>query len=565
MKLKYIIGFCLLSITALAQNTIHESIQKEMQRTLDSLRIDDAPAPFYIGTNIVDAKAYSVKSSWGSLELAVETPINVLNHNQLFVGDYNNAGLHYSDATVDRLKGTHFRIDAELNDASISRALWLSYDDAYKYQTQKYSAKQSALEETSTAAPQHPDLVPSEAIKLASPLETKEFDQDFMVSLANKLSEVFIEYPKLRYSSVIIVGMKGNVYFDNTEGSSAHYPFSAFRLSVYGEAQTSKGETFWDQTAFCYVDESDFETESVLLEKMHQIGQDLESLCAAEDIDSEYNGPILYESQAALEVFAQMSKELKAEHKVIGGDDRAKSKYANSGKMNKMLGKRYADTNLSITARPSLKEYKGQPLLGYAPLDMEGIEAVEDFPLIQDGILVGLLNNRKPSIGLNESNGHARLDLGKIYANVSPSTIELSSKNTLSNEAIKEKLIELAKEQGLDYAIIVRKVKLTSCSPLVAYKVDLETGEEVALKGLTLSKPKSKDFKKIAYTSDNKVVYNTILSSRYSPTSLNINGSMASFISYDALLFSDMEANKSHLFRSNVPPLVSPLLLNQEK
>ncbi len=90
-------------------------------------------------------------------------------------------------------------------------------------------------------------------------------------------------------------------------------------------------------------------------------------------------------------------------------------------------------------------------MLGTYDVDDEGVEG-QKMTLIDKGILKTLCIGRTPTRKIKQSNGHAHLGVGAT------SNLFILSDNKLPPDALKAKLIELGKEDGLSEVYIARKI-----------------------------------------------------------------------------------------------------------
>ena len=97
---------------------------------------------------------------------------------------------------------------------------------------------------------------------------------------------------------------------------------------------------------------------------------------------------------------------------------------------------------------PTQREWKGQPLLGYYAVDDECVKP-QPITLVNDGVLETYFMSRVPTQRLHQSNGHMRGE------NASVGNLFVESKAPLTRAALKQKLLELAKEEDLEYGLMV--------------------------------------------------------------------------------------------------------------
>ena len=105
-----------------------------------------------------------------------------------------------------------------------------------------------------------------------------------------------------------------------------------------------------------------------------------------------------------------------------------------------------------------MKAYQGTELTGNFEVDAEGIVPPAELLLVKNGILVNQLNGRTPTKDVPNSNGHMR---GSLYGGkmIAPGILDMEvTEGALTNAELKQKLIQLAKEDNLEYAYILRSM-----------------------------------------------------------------------------------------------------------
>src|SRR5690606_19080932 len=152
------------------------------------------------------------------------------------------------------------------------------------------------------------------------------------------------------------------------------------------------------------------------------------------------------------------------------------------------IGKVITHTDLTVKAKPRLKTYNGVPLLGSYEIDNEGVVPPDELTLIDKGVLKALMNNRTITHPSQTANGFA----------FGPGVLEITFSAHETEKALKEKLIKKAKEEGLDYAIIVREGdELAAFGGQSVYKVSLDDGSETLLRNARVAFSNLKTLRKI--------------------------------------------------------------------
>lgn len=572
-KLKiYIVLFVMLAGTSLtaqeAKKVIHQAMEQEIARNLKNLHLEGMKDPFYIGLNTVDINIFSLQSSLGALIRMNESPNRIVCNNQILVGDYTSNNLNYSDPKASTyFMRTFGMLPTDNSVQEIQRRLWTYFDRAYKLSAEIYESKQSALQSKTQEEDivGLPDFIASEKVLVEKPEIDLNFDSPKLTQYSNDISRAFKSYKSLSGSWVRISGYKANIYYSNSEGSKASYPASILRMVIQAETQAPNGEIFELYKLYHALSETDLPSKDQVIQDVKTLAETLSQLKDAPVFDDVYNGPVLFEDQAACEVvrktmFYAKNENLCAARKPVTGNSGMNPAMQNKVSADDRIDKKVSSEGLFVWAKPLMKSYNGMPLVGTYPIDMDGIVPPEETTLIENGILKNLLNGRTPTSKMKQSNGHVRLPFTSLNPMIVPGVIEVDYKNAVSKEELKKKMLEMAKEEGLEYALIVREMTPNMSELKQVYKVDVKTGEEklirsAAFKGLTLN-----DLRKITGAGNQKIVLNTTAGEDIQHKFDFVNGCPATFITPDAFLFKDIEVNKvSKPNMAKLPLVKNPL------
>jgi len=566
-----ILLFSLLAGTSItAQETskiIHQAMEQEISRNLKNLHLEGMKEPFYIGLNVVDIHIFSLHSSLGSVIRLSETPNRLICNNLILVGDYNNNNLNYADPKANSyFMRTFGMLPLDNSSTELQRKLWLNFDKAYKLSAEIYESKQSALKSKTQDEDIAglPDFTASEKVLVELPENSLDFDKQKLAQYANQISAAFKSCKSLSTSWVRINGYKANIYYSNSEGTKASYPASMLRMVIHAETQAVNGEIFELYKAYYALSEVDFPPVEQVVKDAGEISETLLALKDAPVFDDVYTGPVLFEGQAASEairktMFYARNENLSVLRKQVTGNSGGNPAIQYGMSAENRIDKKVAPEGFSVWAKPQLKSFNDIPLVGYNPIDMDGI-VPQETGLIENGMLKNLLCGRTPTGKIKQPNGHVRMPFSTLNPMIVPGVIEVDYKDAVSNEELKRKLIEMAKEEGLEYALIVREMTSNMSELRRVYKVDINTGAETlvrsaAFKGLTLN-----DLRKISGAGNKKIVLNTAAGEDIQHKMDFINGCPASFISPEALLFREIEiskANKPNM--AKLPVVKNPL------
>jgi len=581
---------------------ISEAMKREIKRGIDSLRIEKMLPPAFISYSISDTRTIEIKSSLGAIIKSEEQPFRLF-ENRVLVGENGKTNENYLDEnTLWYWNRNSNEIPLTGGADDIRRALWLATDNNYKNAVTNYEAKISALSQQSFLEEDKNILDFSSVPKSESivPYQSFEINKLKLEKLARTLSVVFKNHPVIQKSEVNIFAYDGQVYFADSDGSYAQYPLQIVSLKVTAETQAPGGEILNDHVIWFSKNIISLPDEKTMLAEIEKTAKNLSELTQKKPVAEPYSGPVLFEGQAAAEAFVQMffsqtdglvsvrKPVLGNEHIINMAPDRVKENSVES-----MINKKIISRDLTIEALPLLTEFDKIPLIGNFSIDAEGVKPPENLVLVEKGVLKNLLADRTPSQKMSSTNGHSRpaLSNGGIKAAAGPGVIKMTNTNpetSLNAKQLKQKLFEIAIEEDLEYAYIVRKViseaadiqNLSSSGgernaakdiskTIQVYRVNISDESEELVSLAEVQGLSVRSFKRLIATSSELQVYNTMLQpvgERIYSWLYKLSGIQASFILPQALLFEELDVvREKQGMVKNIPLVPNPLVSKKKK
>lgn len=524
---------------------IQNAIRKEVDRGLAGLKMDKLQSPFFISYNMSDAKHMSISASEGSILSSEYFPFRS-SAARLLIGDYNCTDENFSGTTGGSV-GYDGSPCIENDEAGIRYTIWRDLDAIYKNAAETYEQKLSAIKQLNIPQSELelPDWDKTPVVKMNDLAQRNiDFNRSKYEAYAKEASKVFSDYPEIIHSGVNLQIYSATMYFYNTEGSEYKLPISFASLDVSAYTKTEEGENIAANFEFTFADPKELPEIEELKKKSAELAQKLMLKKESPKINESYAGPVLYEGLAVVETFYSNffagDISLIAQRKPLNANG-----YSYGGNsLEEMMDKRVTAREITIEDMTGTSEYNGQKLIGYTPVDAQGVVPPEKLVLVEKGILKTLLNDRVPTPKVPHSNGHA------LYANgvssyTSPGVIRMQDTRMKSKQELRAELLERAKEEGYDYAYIVRETMGGGSVPLDIYKVDINTGKEQLLRSAKVNNMNSQVFKKIIAVSDSEMIYNTSA------------GNLVTVIVPDAILFEELEIQKEMVDNYQKPPIVS--------
>jgi len=441
-----------------AQDPIMTALAEELDRS-KTLQLSGVDAPYYIEYSLDELNSFSVTATLGAVVNSSDTRVR-LPRVQVRVGDYafDNTNYVFSDF-FSRSGGVRIPID---NDPVVIRHdYWLLTDRAFKGSVEAISRKRAALKSI-TVQEEIKDFSKSPPVTLIAPDRPLVFQRQPWTAQARALSGIFLNYPHITNSNSEWEAAYTNSYYLNSEGSRVRYPDDIFTIRVRAAAQAPDGMPIRDAITVIARTPSAIPADSELKRRAEQVARNVTALLAA-PVAEDYAGPVLVEGDAAPQMFSQLiGANLGLTRRPVAEPGRTPP--VPSSELEGRLGSRVLPDWMDVVDDPTQQEFRGHQLLGYYPIDMEGVVPAP-ITVIEKGTLKSYLLTRQPVKGFDVSNGRARLP-GSFGAKAPVfSNLFVRAKEPVSAEALKKKLLELVAQRSKPYGIILRKLDFPTSTP----------------------------------------------------------------------------------------------------
>jgi len=530
------------SETTQDEDVIPESIRKEVDRALQGLSRQKMQPPFFISYTLGDIKQLMVSASNGSLISSEIYPYRTGNC-RLLMGNYQCTDENFTGIGVGSY-GYDGMPCLDNNEEGIRFTLWRDLDAIYKSAVETYEQKLAAIKQLNIPAKalELPDWDQTPAIVMNDiPAPKINFEPQEYEEYVKAASSVFNEYKDILRSNVTLNVYNSTVYFYNTEKSEFKFPFVFASLEAAAIAKTEDGEDCqadWDITV-----RTPDELPSIddFKNKCKELAEKLVEEIRAPKLEEAYSGPVLFEDLAVMRTFYSNffsgDNSLIAERKPFSAQG-----YSYGGnRLEEMIDKRITAKEISIDDLTGTPEYNGVKLLGYTPIDAQAVVPPAKLTLVENGLLKTLLSDRVPTEKVPHSNGHSLFTPG-VGTNTNTGVVRMSDTRTKSKEELRNELFRLAKEEGYNYAYIVRNIAGTM--PLELYRINIADGTEKRIRSAAITDLDFQSFKKISAVSDKEMIYN------------GLAGNLISVIVPDAILFEELQIQSDRLDSFRKPPLV---------
>lgn len=552
---------------------ILKAMQDEMARSRPLSVVGGQPL-YYMECALDDAIAFRASASLGALFSSNTTAFRVPRV-AVRVGDkkFDNTNYIFSEVFM----GTRFDPDQfplDNNMGAMRQVFWLAIDRAYKTAIEAIGRKRAALRNI-TQAEELPDFSDAAPTQMVAPLPNWSVDEELWKNRITKLSRVFAAYPEIYTSSVDFESSRDIYYFANSEGSELRYTEFIAYVRVRANGQAADGMRLRDHAFFFGLETGRLPGEADMEKEIRRTADNLKALIGA-PLGESYTGPVLFEAEASAQLFSDLIGSQSALlRKPVAEPGRPVNLPASE--MEGRLNSRILPSSFTVVDDPTQKEYKGRPLMGHYPVDLEGVKP-QAVVLVEKGNFKNYLATRTPTRETKVSNGHARLPGAFGGYMASSSNLFIKSDEAVPTAEMKQKLIEMIKQRNKPYGMLIRKLDFPSTAtfeelrglvgglsarpaplPLLAYRV-YPDGREELVRGLRFRSLNVRALKDIVAAGNDEVQFDYL--GNGAPFSIVGGGNYVFGCSTIApsILFEDIELERPQVELPKLPVVPPPPL-----
>ncbi|MGB2589680.1 MAG: metallopeptidase TldD-related protein [Candidatus Acidiferrum sp.] len=525
------------------------TLKTELDRSMKVFSTQDPPA-YYMGYTITDTQRAEVSGSNGALLNSSENRNRWLEVS-VRTGSYDLDDTH---KVGERQQGTSDPVTSvPLDDAPdvLRRTLWLETDSQYRAAAEALikikSSKEVKVDSVENRAPDFSHEKPHTFLgpEVSFTLDRKPWEERVRAYTRN-----FRDSAAVINSIVTFTAQAENVFQVTSEGTELQFGQIRYRLELFIQGKATDGMDIDRYYNFDWVNPSEAPDDKAVFAAEATMRKELEGLVAAPIVDPSV-GPALLTGRAAAVFFHEVFGHRAEGHRQKDSDE--------GQTFAKKVGEPILPSFLSIVDDTTMKKIGSQELLGYYQFDDEGVPA-QRVTLVDHGVLKNFEMSRSTLVGFPESNGHGRRQLGATPVSRQGNLIVESSK-TMTNAQIRAKLIELIKEQGKPFGLLIDDIaggftftgrgqpQAFQVLPLVVYKVFPDGRPDELVRGVDIVGTPLAALTKIVATGDTTEVFNGYCGAE--------SGSVPVSAASPAILTSELEVQKKEA-STDRPPILPP-------
>lgn len=525
------------------------AMQEQLDRSMAGISKADPPV-YFISYTVADREFSTVSGSNGALLSSTDDHARWLEV-QTRVGSYQLDNTHrLGDRPPSWTSpGTTVALDDDVS--VLRREIWRETDRQYRAASEALiKVKTSRQVQVQTAEGAAPDFSREEPHTFLGPRVEIHVDRKPWEERVRKYTAAFSQSPAVLNSIATFTALGANQYQVNSEGTKLAFGQVHYRLELFVQSKAPDGMDINRYANFDWLDPKDAPDDGTVLDRVHTMIQETEALDRAPLVDP-YAGPALLTGRAAAVFF----------HEVFGHRAEGfRQKDINEGQtFTSKIGERILPDFLSIKDDPTGAQLSGQMLLGYYKYDDEGVPG-QDVELVDHGVLKTFLMSRSPLVNIPHSNGHGRRQLGYVPV-ARQGNLIVSSTRTVTNAQLRQKLIELVKEQNKPFGLLIDDIaggftftgrgqpQAFQVLPLVVYKVFPDGRPDQLVRGVDIVGTPLVSLTKIVATGDTPDIFNGYCGAE--------SGSVPVSAVAPAILISEMEVQKKET-STDKPPILPP-------
>ncbi|MFW5701975.1 MAG: metallopeptidase TldD-related protein, partial [Bacteroidota bacterium] len=466
MKLSKIICFVLLIAIAPAgalfgqkidDDQLMKAMRDELKRNINNLQLEFVQAPYYIEYRLNITDAHTLRAELGSIvdsSIRRQAELTV----SVRVGDYKfdnsnffDVGLSFFGSGDQEESFKNRRVPIELDYETLRRELWLATDAAYKQAAEIYSKKEAAMKNKMRKDTTH-DFMQVEPQVGRYVKDAPEMNVNYWAALMKRATGIFAEYSDIHKSMGVMEYLPERKYFINSEGMEYIKTKLYTGFEIIAATQAEDGMPIADFFTSYGETPDDLPERDSLMSGAKSVAEKVMNLRKAPELEESYSGPVIFQDQAAAEVFGQLfAPNLVTQRKQITefggqGDERFTA-------FQSKIGGRVLPEFIDVFAMPGIDKYSQTKLIGHFKIDDDGVNP-QKVHLVEGGYLKNLLSGRVPTRRVRSTNGHNRSGAAML-SNI---VVSADDSHLKSYEEMRDRMMELCKMRELPYGLVVRKV-----------------------------------------------------------------------------------------------------------
>ncbi|MDP9339745.1 MAG: metallopeptidase TldD-related protein [Acidobacteriota bacterium] len=521
------------AVAAAKGDALLEALLTELTRSYSHLKMDQVQAPYYIEYRVNDVDDFSAEAAYGALVQSQRVHVRILRV-VVRIGDYKQ------DSYFGQGVGETNILPLDNDPIALRHQIWMATDEAYKGAGQAFAEKQAALKQFSADPTAVDDFARVPALMAVEPVTTLKVDAKEWKKTLEDVTGLYKQYPDVQSSTASARFTSVNEYFVNSEGTVTRDGRATYGLQLNSAAQAADGMRVTRNPAYMVARPEELPSHDALLRDARKMLDTVVALRNAPIVEEEYRGPVLFAPDAANDVVVSLiGQNVLGRKPQLGKPNRTTGSFASSYKT------RVLPNFLSVVDDPAMKEFQGKSTVGSYAVDSEGVKA-QRVTVIDNGTLTNYLLGRQPIRDFPASNGHGRAAPG-VFPAAGLGVLVVKPSEAQTPEALRQRAIQIVKDQGLPYAYRVETLGPGN-APRLLYRVYANDGHEELVRGAVFNEL------------DVRAMRSDLIAAGNDPLISNRSGGPPTTIISPSLLFGELEVKRADMSKDKLPEYPAPPL-----
>ena len=428
-----------------------QALQDELTRNIDGLELEGVVKPYFIGYTVHTDHSITVAASKGGLE-NMNTGQTRRLEVEMRVGSRELDNSNFMSRNL-RNQRTNRTLALDDDYQLLRKQIWLATDTAYRDAVEIYAAKEAAMKNSQQESAL--DFSIEEPTIYIDKRRSPKLDVADVRNFARELSEVGHDEAFIHDSDVQVFANQHVDTYLNSEGSHFTRMDDTAYIRVTAWTQSDDGRYVSDYVNILGRSWSEIADLPAVKREVKAMHERLRTTRVAEPLDR-YNGPVLFKGQAAAELVGQVLAQNLINYKQPVFENEAIAAMFNRAmpvsSLKERLGSRVLPRSWSVYDDPTQTTYQGVNLIGHYPVDSDGVRT-QRVNLVENGILKTLLSDRNPTEDIQNSTGSNATGSGPAVSN-----LFVEANDGLSDEALKQLLLDIVAENGEDFGLRIERV-----------------------------------------------------------------------------------------------------------
>lgn len=547
----------LASLTAsVAQQSspVLRAMKAELDRTMSQLKSKPTP-PYFLSYAVTEVTTTVIVASMGALVID-NTSSNRILDVDLRVGSYQLDNTRSIRGVAFEMgRGTR-GIEMPMGDDELAlrSVIWSATDKAYRSAAERYGKVLTNLQVKVREEDTSADLSHERAYTSVSPAVPFEYDTAMWRDRVRALSAMCAGQEHILSGRVSFQTDRLVKYFVNSEGSVIQTSKPIVKMFVIVTCKADDGMTLPLYESYSAYATGRLPTKQTMEGDVRRM-LDLAKRLRIAPLLETYTGPAILSGRSSGVFF----------HEIFGHRAEGhRQKDVNSSQTFKaFLGKKILPEFISVIFDPTIKQLRGNDVVGAYEFDDEGIPG-QRVVAVDSGIFRSFLMSRAPIENFSTSNGHGRHQAG--FRSVSrQSNLIVEATRTVPYDTLRMMLrkecIRQDKEFGLLFDDIQGGFTFTgrtvpnafNVQPLVVFKVFADGRPDELIRGVDLIGTPLTTFSNIVAAADDLGIFNGVCGAE--------SGGVPVSASSPSILVSTIEVQKKQKSQAKLPLLTDPTVM----